>query len=158
MLQKSQYASFGGDDANLAITSYHQQSVPLSFALLTFVNIEGIDAKAGSMVGLCVLFSKRLSNAAETVLLSRSKSGMPSSTFWLSVPKARYRIRTSSCASEVTLTFHPIGVSRHPGPMDATLFIRPSRLQLCSAKSSATRKSSPVNGSSSLQERRQGVR
>ena len=46
-----------------------------------------------------------------------------------------------------TLTLHPIGVSRHPIPMDATLFIRPSGYSYAPL-SSAARKSSPVNGSS----------
>lgn len=46
----------------------------------------------------------------------------------------------------ITLTLHPIGVSRHPIPMDATLFIRPSGFTYAPIASGP--RASPVNGKS----------
>jgi len=53
----------------------------------------------------------------------------------------------------MTLTMHPIGVSRHPIPMDSSLFIRPSG-QTFSLPSTGTRKSSPANGMEPPRKRR----
>ncbi|KAG9961139.1 SNF2 family DNA-dependent ATPase domain-containing protein, partial [Aureobasidium melanogenum] len=117
-------------------------------ALLTFVNIEGDDAKSWvDGRALRLVFQNLLVERNETVLKL-------SLQVWYALVDV-LAVRPEKFATEfephlaplVTLTFHPIGVSRHPIPMDATLFIRPSGYSYAPL-SSATRKSSPVNGSS----------
>lgn len=44
----------------------------------------------------------------------------------------------------ITLTIHPIGISRHPIPMDATLFVKPSGHTF--APVASAHRASPVNG------------
>jgi TATA-binding protein-associated factor len=52
----------------------------------------------------------------------------------------------------VTLTMHPIGVSRHPMPMDTSLFVRPSGQTF--TLPTHIRKGSPANGSEPQRKRR----
>ncbi|KAG9624225.1 SNF2 family DNA-dependent ATPase domain-containing protein, partial [Aureobasidium melanogenum] len=96
-------------------------------ALLTFVNIEGDDAKSWvDGRALRLVFQNLLVERNETVLKL-------SLQVWYALVDV-LAVRPEKFATEfephlaplVTLTFHPIGVSRHPIPMDATLFIRPS--------------------------------
>ncbi|KAI5202704.1 hypothetical protein AUEXF2481DRAFT_4463 [Aureobasidium subglaciale EXF-2481] len=117
-------------------------------ALLTFVNIDGEDAK-------CWVDGRALRLVYQNLLVERNETVLKLSLqVWyalldiLSKNPDKFAIEFEPhVAPLVTLTFHPIGVSRHPIPMDATLFIRPSGFSYAPL-SSATRKSSPVNGSS----------
>ncbi|KAG9591153.1 SNF2 family DNA-dependent ATPase domain-containing protein, partial [Aureobasidium melanogenum] len=117
-------------------------------ALLTFVNIEGDDAKSWvDGRALRLVFQNLLVERNETVL-KLSLQVWYALVDVLAVSPEKFATEFEPhLAPLVTLTFHPIGVSRHPIPMDATLFIRPSGYSYAPL-SSATRKSSPVNGSS----------
>ncbi|CAD0090267.1 unnamed protein product [Aureobasidium vineae] len=117
-------------------------------ALLTFVNIDGDDAKSW-------VDGRALRLVYQNLLVERNETVLKLSLqVWYALVDV-LAVRPEKFAAEfephvaplVTLTFHPIGVSRHPIPMDATLFIRPSGYSY-TPLSSATRKSSPVSGSS----------
>ncbi|KAI5243226.1 SNF2 family DNA-dependent ATPase domain-containing protein [Aureobasidium subglaciale] len=117
-------------------------------ALLTFVDIDGEDAKSWvDGRALRLVYQNLLVERNETVL-KLSLQVWYALVNILSKNPDKFAIEFEPhVAPLVTLTFHPIGVSRHPIPMDATLFIRPSGFSYAPL-SSAIRKSSPVNGSS----------
>lgn len=121
-------------------------------ALLTFVNIDGDDAKSW-------VNGRALRLVYQNLLVEREESVLKLSLqVWYALvdvlakdPKIFAIEFEPHIAPLVTLTLHPIGVSRHPIPMDATLFIRPSGYSyapLSNAATSSIRRSSPVNGSS----------
>jgi TATA-binding protein-associated factor len=117
-------------------------------ALLTFAHIDGDDAKSWvDGRALRLVYQNTLVERNETVLKL-------SLQVWYALvdilAKDANRFATEfepHVAPLVALTLHPIGVSRHPIPMDATLFIRPSGHSYAPL-SSAIRRSSPINGSS----------
>ncbi|KAI4724400.1 SNF2 family DNA-dependent ATPase domain-containing protein [Aureobasidium sp. EXF-10728] len=117
-------------------------------ALLTFVNIDGDDAKSWvDGRALRLVYQNLLVERNETVL-KLSLQVWYALVDVLAVHPEKFAAEFEPhVAPLVTLTFHPIGVSRHPIPMDATLFIRPSGYSY-TPLNTTTRKSSPVNGSS----------
>ena len=117
-------------------------------ALLTFVNIDGEDAKSWvDGRALRLVYQNLLVERNETVLKLSLQVWYALVDVLATHPEKFATEFEPHIAPLVTLTFHPIGVSRHPIPMDATLFIRPSGFSY-TPLSTATRKSSPVNGSS----------
>ncbi|KAH0282936.1 SNF2 family DNA-dependent ATPase domain-containing protein [Aureobasidium namibiae CBS 147.97] len=117
-------------------------------ALLTFVNIDGEDAKSWvDGRALRLVYQNLLVERNETVLKLSLQVWYALVDVLATHPEKFAAEFEPHVAPLVTLTFHPIGVSRHPIPMDATLFIRPSGYSY-TPLSTATRKSSPVNGSS----------
>ncbi|KAI4750513.1 SNF2 family DNA-dependent ATPase domain-containing protein [Aureobasidium sp. EXF-3400] len=117
-------------------------------ALLTFVNIDGEDAKSWvDGRALRLVYQNLLVERNETVLKLSLQVWYALVDVLATRPEKFATEFEPHVAPLVTLTFHPIGVSRHPIPMDATLFIRPSGYSYMPL-STATRKSSPVNGSS----------
>lgn len=118
-------------------------------ALMTFVDIDGTDTKAW-------VNGRALRLLYQNLLVERNESVLKLSLqVWHALIDTLAKQDSSLLASEfeshvaplVALTLHPIGVSRHPIPMDATLFIRPSGYSYAPL-SSGTRRSSPINGSS----------
>ncbi|KAH0300170.1 SNF2 family DNA-dependent ATPase domain-containing protein, partial [Aureobasidium melanogenum] len=96
-------------------------------ALLTFVNIEGDDAKSWvDGRALRLVFQNLLVERNETVLKLSLQVWYALVDVLAASPERFATEFEPHLAPLVTLTFHPIGVSRHPIPMDATLFIRPS--------------------------------
>lgn len=118
-------------------------------ALMTFINIEGADTKAW-------VNGRALRLIYQNLLVERNEGVLKLSLqVWHALVDTLAQQDSNLLASEfdshlaplVALTLHPIGVSRHPIPMDATLFIRPSGFSYAPL-SGGTRRSSPVNGSS----------
>lgn len=118
-------------------------------ALLTFVDIEGSDVKSW-------VNGRALRLIYQNLLLERNENVLKLSLkVWHSLVDVLSTPDPHFFAAEfephvgplLTLTLHPIGVSRNPIPMDATLFIRPSGFSYAPLANGA-RKASPVNGSS----------
>lgn len=116
-------------------------------ALQTFTNIEGSDTKDW-------IDGKALRLVFQNLLVERNEGvSKLSLDVWTALadalsskdPRAFSEEFEAHAAALVTLTLHPIGISRHPIPMDATLLIRPSG-QVYAVATSAHRVS-PVNGS-----------
>ena len=116
-------------------------------ALLTFINIEGPDAKDW-------IDGKALRLVYQNLLVERNEGVLNLSLdVWNALVNALAAKGPEFFKSEfeqqaaplVTLTLHPIGVSRHPIPMDSTLFVKPSG-QSYAPLSSAHHRASPVNG------------
>ncbi|KAF2837780.1 putative TBP associated factor [Patellaria atrata CBS 101060] len=114
-------------------------------ALLTFLDIEGQGTRdwIGGMA-LRLIYQNIIVERNETVLKLSSK-------VWTALINALSSKSAEILSKEftphidplITLTLHPIGVSRHPIPMDPTLFLRPSG-QTYSLPSHSTRKASPT--------------
>ncbi|KAI5371105.1 Putative TATA-binding protein-associated factor Mot1 [Septoria linicola] len=123
-------------------------------ALLTFINIDGTDTKGW-------INGKALRLVYQNLLVERNDGVVKLSLeVWNSLADA-LGARTSLAFQQefephavplLQLTTHPIGISRHSIPMDATLFIKPSG-QTYAPLASAHR-SSPVNGSEPAKKRR----
>jgi TATA-binding protein-associated factor len=117
-------------------------------ALLTFINIEGVDTKDW-------IKGRALRLVYQNLLVERDEEVLKLSLeVWNALVDALaqnspqwFRQQFEPHATPlITLTIHPIGISRHPIPMDATLFMKPSG-QTYAPLASANRQS-PVNGSS----------
>ncbi|KZF22155.1 transcriptional accessory protein [Xylona heveae TC161] len=124
-------------------------------ALLTFVDIEGSGTKEwvdGKILRL--MFQNLLVEKNEGVLRS-------SLQVWIALARILSEQGHVRFAAEfrphldplVTLTLHPIGVSRHPIPMEPSLFMRPSG-QPYAPPSVTARKPSPTNGTEPASKRR----
>ncbi|TKA46339.1 hypothetical protein B0A49_13996, partial [Cryomyces minteri] len=116
-------------------------------ALLTFLNIAGKDTK-GWVTG------KTLRLIYQNLLVERNEGVLKLSLqVWNALLDVLILYGHERFAAEFvphvdalfTLTVHPIGVPRHPLPMDPTLFIRPSG-QTYAPFSNGSRRISPVSG------------
>ncbi|KAF2160445.1 hypothetical protein M409DRAFT_29068 [Zasmidium cellare ATCC 36951] len=123
-------------------------------ALLTFINIEGTDTK-GWVNG------KALRLVYQNLLVERNDGVLKLSLeVWTALcdalvskgPLAFKQEFEPHAVPLMTLTIHPIGISRHPIPMDSTLFIKPSGQTY--APLATAHRSSPVNGSEPPKKRR----
>ncbi|KAH7047549.1 SNF2 family DNA-dependent ATPase domain-containing protein [Macrophomina phaseolina] len=115
-------------------------------ALLTFLDIEG-EGTTGWING------KALRLIYQNLLVERNEPVLKLSLqVWSKLLEVLATQGPEAFANEfqphidplVTLTVHPIGVSRHPIPMDPTLFIRPSG-QSYAPNGHVTRRISPVS-------------
>ncbi|OJD36271.1 tbp associated factor [Diplodia corticola] len=115
-------------------------------ALLTFLDIEGEGTKGW-------INGKALRLIYQNLLVERNEQVLKLSLqVWNKHLEVLSTAGPDAFANEfqphidplVTLTVHPIGVSRHPIPMDPTLFIRPSG-QSYAPIGHATRRASPVS-------------
>ncbi|KAK4994674.1 TATA-binding protein-associated factor mot1 [Elasticomyces elasticus] len=116
-------------------------------ALLTFLGIEEPAAKDW-------VDGKALRLLYQNLLVERNEGVLKLSLqVWLALAEVlasqgRFAVEFEPhVAPLVALTIHPIGVTRHPIPMDPTLFIRPSGHTYPSTANNARRVSSPTNGS-----------
>ncbi|KAK4554894.1 TATA-binding protein-associated factor mot1 [Recurvomyces mirabilis] len=123
-------------------------------ALLTFMSIEGADTK-GWIKGkaLRLVYQNLLVERNEAVSkLSLEVWNALSDALAARSPTAFMQEFDPHASSLIGLTIHPIGVSRNPIPMDATLFIKPSG-QAYAPLASAHRPSE-TNGSEPAKKRR----
>lgn len=118
-------------------------------ALLTFLDIEGTDT-------LSWVNGRALRLVYQNLLVERNEPVLKLSLqVWQALLARLSLMGPDAFAVEfgphiaplLTLTMHPVGVSRHPIPMDATLFIRPSGSSYAPL-ANAPRRQSPVNGTS----------
>lgn len=118
-------------------------------ALMTFVDIEGNETKSW-------VNGRALRLVYQNMLVERNENVLKLSLqVWQALVETLSKQGSRLFAEEfethvaplITLTLHPIGVSRHPIPMDATLFIRPSGFNYAPL-SNGTRRPSPINGTS----------
>lgn len=123
-------------------------------ALLTFINIEGADTKGW-------INGKALRLVYQNLLVEREEEvSKLSLQVWNALADALSRNGPDAFQQEfephaaplITLTLHPIGISRHPIPMDSTLFIKPSGQ--CYAPLTSARHASPANGAEPPKKRR----
>lgn len=117
-------------------------------ALLTFINIEGADTK-GWIKGraLRLVYQNMLVERNEEVLkLSLDVWNALVDAMALRGNEAFQHEFEPHAAALITLTVHPIGISRHPIPMDATLFHKPSGQSY--APLTSAHRASPVNSTS----------
>jgi TATA-binding protein-associated factor len=123
-------------------------------ALLTFINIEGNETKGW-------INGKALRLVYQNLLVERNDAVLKLSLeVWTSLAESLALRHPHAFKQEfeahadplITLTLHPIGISRHPIPMDATLFIKPSGVAY--APLSNANRLSPVNGSEPAKKRR----
>ncbi|KAF2212433.1 hypothetical protein CERZMDRAFT_97704 [Cercospora zeae-maydis SCOH1-5] len=123
-------------------------------ALLTFINIDGTDTK-GWINGkaLRLVYQNLLVERNDGVLkLSLEVWNTLADALALKSPTAFQQEFEPHAVPLLALTTHPIGISRHPIPMDATLFIKPSGQTY--APLASARRPSPVNGSEPAKKRR----
>ncbi len=115
-------------------------------ALLTFIGIEGADTKGWIKGRALRLVYQNLLVERDDEVLKLSLDVWNSLVDALAQQGSDYFRQEFEphAASLAALTVHPIGISRHPLPMDATLFLKPSG-QLYAPLASAHR-ASPVNG------------
>lgn len=123
-------------------------------ALLTFIDIEGADTKGW-------INGRALRLVYQNLLVERNEGVQKLSLeVWNALANA-LAMKGPGCFQQefephatalITLTIHPIGISRNPIPMDSTLFIKPSG-QLYAPLASAHR-ASPVNGTEPPNKRR----
>ncbi|KAK3111269.1 TATA-binding protein-associated factor mot1 [Teratosphaeriaceae sp. CCFEE 6253] len=123
-------------------------------ALLTFINIEGADTKGW-------INGKALRLIYQNLLVERTEAvSKLSLEVWNALidalslrGAAAFRQEFEPYANAlIALTIHPIGVSRNPIPMDATLFVKPSGQ--CYAPMVTAHRASPVNGGEPAKKRR----
>ena len=123
-------------------------------ALLTFIGVEGADTK-GWINGkaLRLVYQNLLVEREEDVLKLSLEvwNALADALAWQS-PQAFQQEFEPHASPLVTLTVHPIGISRHPIPMDSTLFIKPSGQ--CYAPLANARHASPANGAEPAKKRR----
>ncbi|KAK0362778.1 TATA-binding protein-associated factor mot1 [Friedmanniomyces endolithicus] len=123
-------------------------------ALLTFISIEGSETK-GWINGRALRLVYQNMLVERTDVVSRLSLDV-----WKALLDALSARGTSAFKSEfephavalVALTLHPMGISRNPIPMDATLFVKPSG-QVYAPLATAHR-ASPVNGGEPAKKRR----
>lgn len=125
-------------------------------ALLTFVNIEGEGTRDW-------LDGKALRLLYQNILLERNEGVLKQSlrvweTLIETLAKQSQDHLTSEFAPHVDnlleLTIHPIGVSRHPIPMKANLFMRPSGGFYQASGNVQSRRDSPPNGAEPVTKKR----
>ncbi|EGP92364.1 unnamed protein product [Zymoseptoria tritici ST99CH_1A5] len=123
-------------------------------ALLTFIDIEGDDTKGW-------INGKALRLVYQNLLVERNDNVLKLSLdVWNALADALSLKDVYAFGKEfeahacplATLTTHPIGISRHPIPMDATLFVKPSGQTY--APLASARRASPVNGGEPAKKRR----
>jgi TATA-binding protein-associated factor len=123
-------------------------------ALLTFLDIKG-DGTEGWING------KALRLIFQNLLVERADGPLQlSMQVWKALVEALASQNPDAFAEEfithvdplITLTMHPIGVSRHPMAMDTSLFVRPSGTTF--TLPNHTRKASPANGMEPPKKRR----
>ena len=123
-------------------------------ALLTFIRIDGTDTRGW-------INGKALRLVYQNLLVDREEDVLKLSLeVWNCLADALSKDGPNAFPQEfgphaeplITLTLHPIGVSRHPIPMDATLFIKPSGQ--CYVPLSSARQASPANGAEPAKKRR----
>jgi len=123
-------------------------------ALLTFINIEGLDAKGW-------INGKALQLVYQNMLVERNEGVLKLSLdVWIALADALSDKGPLAFAQEfaphatplITLTLHPIGISRNPIPMDSTLFVKPSGQSY--APVAAVHRASPVSGGEPAKKRR----
>ncbi|KAI9837437.1 MAG: TATA-binding protein-associated factor mot1 [Sclerophora amabilis] len=124
-------------------------------ALLTFLQIEGegttdwVDGKT-----LRLVFQNLLVERNEGVLKQSLQVWMAVTSLLRGKGPERFATELEPHLDALlTLCLHPIGVSRHPIPMEASLFMRPSG-QMYSLPSIQSKKPSPVSGSEPTTKRR----
>lgn len=124
-------------------------------ALLTFLDIEGDDVTAW-------VNGKILRLTFQNLLVERDEETLKlSQRAWIALATLLRNEDANEFVTEfmphleplMTLSFHPIGVSRRPIPMDPTLFLRPSG-QTYHLPSTISRKQSESTGSESAPKRR----
>nr|POE88194.1 putative helicase mot1 [Quercus suber] len=123
-------------------------------ALLTFIGIEGAETK-GWINGkaLRLVYQNLLVERHESVLrLSLEVWNSLADALALRSPQAFKEEFIPHATPLITLTIHPIGVSRNPIPMDVTLFIKPSGQTYLPL--AHTSRASPVNGAEPSKKRR----
>lgn len=125
-------------------------------ALLTFLDIEG-EGTVGWVNG------KALRLVFQNILVERNEGVLGLSLqVWVALVTRLSRDNAEHLATEllphieplIQLTTHPIGVSRHPIPMDYSLFIRPSGQSFSAPSYPSARKSTPPQGAEPLVKRR----
>ena len=123
-------------------------------ALLTFINIEGADTKAWiNGKALRLVYQNLLVEREDDVLkLSLEVWNALADALSQKDPRAFQQEFEPHASSLITLTLHPIGVSRHPIPMDSTIFVKPSGQSY--APLASAHRASPVNGSEPAKKRR----
>ena len=116
-------------------------------ALLTFLDIQGPDT-------LTWIDGKALRLVYQNLLVERNEAVLKLSLqVWKALLKVLSLPNPQTFATQfeahiaplVTLTLHPLGVSRHPIPMDTTLFIRPSGHSYPPVATNGVRKSPPAS-------------
>jgi TATA-binding protein-associated factor len=124
-------------------------------ALLTFLEIEGEDTKGW-------INGKSLRLTYQNLLVERNEGVLKLSLqVWMALLDALHAQNPDLVAQElgphlqpmISLTLHPIGVSRHPIPMDPSLFIRPSG-QTYTLPAHTQRKISPPSAEPGTKKRR----
>ncbi|CAK4028869.1 TATA-binding -associated factor MOT1 [Lecanosticta acicola] len=123
-------------------------------ALLTFISIDGSDTKGwinGKALRL-VYQNLLVERIDEVQKLSLDVWDALSSALAQQGPRAFESAFTPHAASLMALTVHPVGVSRHPIPMDSTLFVKPSGQTY--APLATAHRQSPANGTEHGKKRR----
>lgn len=127
-------------------------------ALMTFITIEGADTKGW-------INGKALRLVYQNLLVERNDGvNKLSLEVWYALAEALAAKGSQVFRSEfepyvqplTTLTIHPIGVSRHPIPMDATLFIKASGTAY--APLANAHRASPSNGEPATKKRRRSAK
>ena len=123
-------------------------------ALLTFINIEGFDTKRWvSGKALRLVYQNLLVEREHDVLeLSLEVWDALADTLARQGPQVFKQEFEPHIFPLLALTIHPVGISRHPIPMDSTLFIKPSGQGY--APLATAHRGSPVNGSEPPKKRR----
>jgi TATA-binding protein-associated factor len=123
-------------------------------ALMTFINIEGADTKGW-------INGKALRLVHQNLLVERNDAvSRLSLEVWNALadglaaqgPHAFRAEFEPHATALLALTLHPIGISRHPIPMDTTLFIKPSGTSY--APLASAHRASPSNGAEPSRKRR----
>lgn len=123
-------------------------------ALLTFINIEGSDTKGW-------INGKALRLVYQNLLVERNDGVLKLSLdVWNALADALNQQGSGAFEAAfsphalplLTLTIHPLGISRHPIPMDSTLFIKPSGQTY--APLATAHRQSPANGGEPAKKRR----
>ena len=123
-------------------------------ALLTFISIEGAESRSW-------INGKALRLVYQNLLVEREDDVLSLSLeVWNALvdavaergPEWFKQEFAAHAAPLITLTLHPMGTSRHPIAMDATLFIKPSGTYF--APVANANQSSPLNGSEPARKRR----
>jgi TATA-binding protein-associated factor len=123
-------------------------------ALLTFLDTEGSDTK-GWINGktLRLVYQNLLVERNEGVLkLSLDAWNALADALAAKGPQVFQYEFEAHATPMIALTTHPIGVSRNPIPMDATLFVKPSGTTY--APLAVAHRASPANGSEPVKKRR----
>ncbi|KAK4541751.1 TATA-binding protein-associated factor mot1 [Oleoguttula mirabilis] len=123
-------------------------------ALLTFIDIQGPETKGW-------INGKALRLVYQNLLVERNEAvSKLSLDVWYALadalavkgPEAFRHEFEQHAGALIALTLHPMGISRNPIAMDATLFIKPSGYSY--APLAAAQRASPVNGSEPPKKRR----